>query len=564
MKSLFFLSFFMLMVFSIFFFFYLCLMFLNLNSSIFVQWDFFLSNFKISFPMFFDWMSCLFMSLVLMISSSIMFYSFFYMESELPKDRFFFLMFFFILSMIFLIISPNFLCMLLGWDGLGLVSYGLVIFYQNFKSFSAGMITALTNRIGDVFILGSIFLCSNMGSWNYMNFLKLNKEFFLIIFFVLAAMTKSAQIPFSAWLPAAMAAPTPVSSLVHSSTLVTAGIYILIRFNFLIESKTFTNFLVMISMLTMIMSGISGCFEYDLKKIIALSTLSQLGLMMGTVSMGMNNLAFFHLVTHACFKALLFMCSGIFIHMYFDNQDIRYFGLMNKNFSFILCLFNCANLSLCGFPFLSGFFSKDLILEMVMMKEMNFIIFFLFKFGTFLTVFYSFRLKYFLTLKFYFPQKLSMNMKFLLIQKSLFLLFIFSILLGFFKSKFIFLPQNFIILPFKLKVFIIKLCILSFFKALIFKNSLNYLNLKKLFVLFMWNMWFMYFLKTDFLKFLFLDFGSKVNKISLGWVEILYGNKFNKNMSFFSFFLNKISLMFFFLSFSLGFFFMSFLYFMLI
>lgn len=441
--------------------------------------------------------------------------------------------------------------MLLGWDGLGLVSYGLVIFYQNFKSFRAGIITALTNRVGDVFILGSIFLCRRIGSWNYLNFLNLTNYNCLILFFIIASMTKSAQIPFSAWLPAAIAAPTPVSSLVHSSTLVTAGVYILIRFNYLINSIIFIKFLIIISLLTIVISGISGCFEYDLKKIIALSTLSQLGLIIRTVCLGINDLAFFHLVTHACFKALLFICSGIFIHIYFDNQDIRFFGLINKNFSLVLCLFNSANLSLCGFPFLSGFFSKDLILEIVIIKNLNFIIFFLFILGTFLTVFYRFRLIYYLTLKFYFSFSLRINIQFLNIQKSLVVLFIFSILLGFFLSKLIFLPFNFIILPIKLKIFVILLCLLSFLITFIFIINIQIINLKKKTLNFLYNIWFLYFLKTDLLKFSFLNLGSQVNKLSLGLVEIFYGNLSNKSLAFFSFCLNKISLHLFFLRFSI-------------
>lgn len=201
-----------------------------------------------------------------------------------------------------------------------------------------------------------------------------------------------------------MAAPTPVSSLVHSSTLVTAGVYIMIRFDyFLSEGLKF--FLILISLLTMIISGISGLFEYDLKKIIALSTLRQLGFIIATIGIGCSNLAFFHLITHARFKALLFICAGIFIHYFNDNQDIRFFGLINKNFSFSLSIFNAANFSLCGFPFLSGFFSKDLILELFLLKEVNIFFFFLIFFGTFLTVFYTFRLIFFLSFKnlFFFP-----------------------------------------------------------------------------------------------------------------------------------------------------------------
>jgi len=196
-------------------------------------------------------------------------------------------------------------------------------------------------------------------------------------------MTKRAQIPFSAWLPAAIAAPTPVSSLVHSSTLVTAGVYILIRFRYLLNNPSIKMFLISIALLTIVISGIRGVFEFDLKKIIALSTLRQLGFIISTLALGLPDLTFFHLATHACFKALLFMCAGLFIHSFQDNQDIRGFGIINKNFSLSLCMFNVANLSLSGFPFLSGFFSKDLILELVLIRKYKFIHFFFIYIGNF-------------------------------------------------------------------------------------------------------------------------------------------------------------------------------------
>lgn len=283
------------------------------------------------------------------------------------------------------------------------------------------------------------------------------------MFFLIAAITKRAQIPFSAWLPAAIAAPTPVSSLVHSSTLVTAGVYILIRFSYLLNNPNIKMFLITMALLTIIMSGIRGVFEFDLKKIIALSTLSQLGFIISTLALGLPDLTFFHLATHACFKALLFICAGIFIHRFQDNQDIRGFGIINKNFSLSLCIFNVANLSLSGFPFLSGFFSKDLILELVLLRNINLLIFFLFMLGTFLTVFYRFRLIFYLTFKrvFYF-RPIESNIKTLGIQKSIFILFIFSILFGYIGSKLLFIPYNYIVLPLSLKLIISLICIFRF------------------------------------------------------------------------------------------------------
>nr|UEP15864.1 NADH dehydrogenase subunit 5 [Thrips setosus] len=525
-----------------FFFFFFSFNMIFLNYSYFFSWNIYVSSFCVTFPIYLDWISCVFMSMVLLISGSIIFYSFFYMENEFYKTRFFFLMFLFVVSMIFLILCPNFFCMLLGWDGLGLISYCLVIYYQNYKSYSSGMITALTNRVGDVFILASITMFFSMGSWSYMNFVfSMNLEWFSF-FFLVASLTKSAQIPFSAWLPAAMAAPTPVSSLVHSSTLVTAGVYIMIRFNFFI-SENLKFFLMLVSLLTMIMSGISGVFEYDLKKIIALSTLSQLGFMMSSISLGLSNLAFFHLVTHASFKALLFMCAGMFIHNFFDNQDIRFFGLMNKNFSFSLSMFNVANLSLCGFPFLSGFFSKDLILELFLLKKINMVFFFLVFLGTFLTVFYTFRLIYFLSLKnsYYFP--LEVLNKWMGIEFSMLFLFFFSVFLGFFGSLFFFLPYNYIVLPLNLKMFVLFLCLFSFMLCHVF--CLNSFNLNSSAILFLGQMWFLYFLKTDFFKKYFFIFSFKITKSLNGFVEFYFGFYVYNYLFYLSSTMNKYLNMFF-------------------
>nr|AQP29167.1 NADH dehydrogenase subunit 5 [Microcerotermes nr. havilandi TBRU3.18a] len=346
----------------------------------------------------FDWMSLLFMGFVFIISSLVILYSDDYMFGDLNIVRFILLVLMFVVSMMFLIISPNVISILLGWDGLGLVSYLLVIYYQNVKSYGAGMLTVLSNRIGDVALLMVIAWMINFGSWSfiyYLDFLLGSIEMELISFLVvLAAMTSSAQIPFSSWLPAAMAAPTPVSALVHSSTLVTAGVYLLIRF-----SPSFGHWLnaglLLVSGLTMFMAGLGANLEFDLKKIIALSTLSQLGLMIMTISVGLSGLAFFHLLTHALFKALLFMCAGGVIHSMGDSQDIRFMGGLSVYMPFTSSSLMVSNFALCGMPFLAGFYSSDFILEMFSMSYINVFGFFLLFISTGLTVCYSFRLFYF-------------------------------------------------------------------------------------------------------------------------------------------------------------------------
>jgi len=219
----------------------------------------------------------------------------------------------------------------------------------------------------------------------------------IILFLViLAAITKRAQIPFSAWLPAAIAAPTPVSSLVHSSTLVTAGVYLLIRFNFLLGSN---NFLFYTGVFTMFISGLGANFEIDLKKIIALSTLRQLGLIILILSLGLFELAFFHLLTHALFKSLLFLCAGVYIHSMGDIQDIRHLGGLRLSLPITSFYFVGSSIALCGFPFLAGFYSKDLILEAYFIMSTNSFIFLIVFFSTIFTLTYSVRLIYYMFFK---------------------------------------------------------------------------------------------------------------------------------------------------------------------
>nr|CDN85564.1 NADH dehydrogenase subunit 5 [Geocharax gracilis] len=371
---------------------------LNFEFSYVIEWEIVsLSSSSIVMTMIFDWVSCMFLSFVLFISSMVMYYSGDYMSGDENYNRFMYLVFAFVFSMGALIVSPNLISILLGWDGLGLISYILVVYYQNEKSANAGMLTVLSNRIGDVGILLSVALVFTLGGWNFIFYGNLMGDNFLLvkIMICMAAMTKSAQIPFSAWLPAAMAAPTPVSALVHSSTLVTAGVYLLIRFSEALMGSSVQSFLLIISCLTMFMAGLGANFEFDLKKIIALSTLSQLGVMMSILALGFLDLAFFHLLTHALFKALLFMCAGIVIHGVNGAQDIRGMGSLVVMMPFTIVSMNLANLALCGMPFLAGFYSKDLILEVAFMSEINLVSVLLYLLATGLTVCYTFRLVYY-------------------------------------------------------------------------------------------------------------------------------------------------------------------------
>nr|YP_010943708.1 NADH dehydrogenase subunit 5 [Ennucula tenuis]WLV28178.1 NADH dehydrogenase subunit 5 [Ennucula tenuis] len=359
-----------------------------------VEWEImFLSSSFFSFPMIMDPVGLSFSNIVCFISASVMLFSSSYMSSELFLSRFIWLMMLFVLSMNLLVFIPSIACLLLGWDGLGIVSFALVIYYQNSKSLAAGMITVLTNRIGDVLLIAAISISVIQGHWGALNMWD-HSLFYLVCFcIVVAGMTKSAQVPFSSWLPAAMAAPTPVSALVHSSTLVTAGVFLLIRFfPALSMMEWFSPCLMLFSVLTLLMAGIGANLEQDMKKIIALSTLSQLGMMMLSLSLNMPMLSLFHLYTHALFKALLFLCAGAVIHNNINNQDMRMFGLMAPQMPLTISCLNVANLSLCGMPFLSGFYSKDLILEYSLFDNSNMLMLIMIFLATGMTAAYSVRM----------------------------------------------------------------------------------------------------------------------------------------------------------------------------
>nr|YP_010600863.1 NADH dehydrogenase subunit 5 [Binodoxys communis]WAL07394.1 NADH dehydrogenase subunit 5 [Binodoxys communis] len=488
------------------------------------------NSMKIEYVIFLDWMSFLFISTVLMISSMVILYSIEYMSHDFFKPRFMWLIVIFVMSMILMIISMNLFSILLGWDGLGLSSYCLVAYYQTKKSFNSSMITILMNRIGDIMILMSIGLMMYMGSFNFLMFNKLNLMIMYLIF--IASITKSAQIPFSTWLPLAMTAPTPISSLVHSSTLVTAGVYLMIRFNHLMN-KNLMYMMFFISTLTMFIAGISANFEYDLKKIIALSTLSQLGLMMMTISLNIPLMSFFHLITHAMFKSLLFLCSGIIIHNYFNNQDIRFISILNLNFPFINSTFNIATLTLCGMPFLTGFYSKDLIIEMFNMTTNNYIMLTLMYLSMGLTVSYSFRLIYYSSIKMPKMNLMIMYNSSNLMNYSILILLIMSIFYGSVLNWLMFSSLNKIFLPKSLKLMIFIIMIMMMFLSMIITNNKSH-NMKiiKYIYKFMNMMWFIPLLDKK-IKMNMMIFNNKLNYINdLGWMEQLSSKKIIFNIMY--------------------------------
>ena len=467
--------------------------FLDMNE-ILLEWEVIsINSTNVHLIFIIDNISVFFLFLVILISGRVMIFRTSYMISEKFFSRFIILVFFFILSIFLLILSPNLISLLLGWDGLGVTSYLLVIFYQSNKSYNAGILTAITNRLGDVGLLISISLILYLGSWNYIYIESFSNIIsnMLVFIIIISACTKRAQIPFSAWLPAAIAAPTPVSALVHSSTLVTAGVYLLIRINLIIIEMNISYLLLLIGIITIIIAGITAIIEIDIKKIIALSTLRQLGIIILILGLGNPILSFFHLLSHAFFKAILFMCAGMIIHNIKDYQDIRKIGMGYSNLNFCISIILIANISLCGLPFLRGFYSKDLIIEILIIKGKNIFLFFFIMFGTILTVLYSCRLRFLVSLNFIKSEPL-----FLISENSIFIilgivfLLPFSIIGGIIILWNLINIRKLIFLPFWMKIFVPVIIIFSVILFnFIFRNLLKYYN--DIYIWFFSNIWFL-------------------------------------------------------------------------
>lgn len=335
----------------------------------------------------------LYSTTVIFISANVLKFSTIYIAADKFINRFTVLVITFIISINLLIFIPHIIIMLLGWDGLGVTSFILVIYYQNSKSLAAGLITAITNRIGDVALLLSIAWTLKQGHWNIINIENLNISAIQVLAITIAAITKRAQIPFSRWLPAAIAAPTPVSALVHSSTLVTAGVFLIIRFYPFIRSEPiFNKIILLVAVSTITIAGISATNECDIKKIIALSTLSQLGIIITRIGLGFPQITFIHIVIHALFKALLFICAGNLINSHGHSQDLRWMGNLSETIPITSSCMLVANAALCGFPFIAGFYSKDMIIESARFFNYRWLILALIFISVRFTSFYSIRI----------------------------------------------------------------------------------------------------------------------------------------------------------------------------
>ncbi len=337
---------------------------------------------------------------VLVISSLVHIYSISYMSHDPHNQRFFSYLSLFTFMMIILITGNNFLLMFVGWEGVGICSYLLVCFWFTRIAANQSSLSAfLTNRVGDCFLTIGIFgILWCFGNIDYYTVFSLapyiNENLITIIgiCLLIGAMAKSSQIGLHIWLPQAMEGPTPVSALIHAATMVTAGVYLLMRVSPLIEYSSIVLILALwIGTITTVFSSLIGLFQQDIKKVIAYSTMSQLGMMVIAIGLSSYNIALFHLINHAFYKGLLFLGAGAVIHAVSDNQDFRKYGGLRVFFPLTYSVMFIASLSLVAFPFMTGFFSKDFILESAygQFSFSSIVVYFIATIGAMFTTLYS-------------------------------------------------------------------------------------------------------------------------------------------------------------------------------
>ena len=369
-----------------------------------------LSVFAISYSLVFDSLTCVMLMLVTFVSFLVQVYSCTYMSNDAHLSRFMCFLSLFSFFMGVLVSAENLFQLFIGWEGVGLCSFLLISFWFTRTQANSSAIKAfIINRIGDMSFLIAMFvltlLCQSLSFFELYLLLdwcsSMNIVFktsvvdclnLITLLLFIGAMSKSAQIFLHTWLPDAMEGPTPVSALIHAATMVAAGVFLLSRISFFLIYSEFTSLLVVvIGALTAFFAASVGCFQNDIKKIVAYSTCSQLGYMFVALGLSAFSLSLFHLVTHAFFKALLFLTSGAIIHAVCDNQDIRKLGGLYFLLPLSYVMFFVGSLSLIGFPFFSGFYSKDLIIESVLIKPSKayHIVFFLLSFSACMTAAYS-------------------------------------------------------------------------------------------------------------------------------------------------------------------------------